>query len=76
MIAGIALASRTRIEPGKTLIVLDEVQAIPRAVEALKYFAEEACEYALIATGSSLGITVHQALPIPWGRWIATVYIR
>ncbi|NMN02661.1 ATP-binding protein [Bifidobacterium panos] len=59
LLAGIALASQTRIEPGKTLIVLDEVQAIPRAVEALKYFAEEAAEYALIATGSSLGITIH-----------------
>ena len=68
MIAGIALASRTRIEPGKTLIVLDEVQAIPRAVEALKYFAEEACEYALIATGSSLGITVHPGTSYPVGK--------
>lgn len=68
LIAGIALASRTRIEPGKTLIVLDEVQAIPRAVEALKYFAEEACEYALIATGSSLGITVHPGTSYPVGK--------
>lgn len=68
LITGIALASQTRIEPQKTLIVLDEVQAIPRAVESLKYFAEEAPEYALIATGSSLGITVHPGTSYPVGK--------
>lgn len=68
LIAGIALASQTRIEPGKTLIVLDEVQAIPRAVESLKYFAEDAPEYALMTTGSSLGITVHPGTSYPVGK--------
>ena len=36
-----------RIKPLETLLILDEVQEIPRALTALKYFAEIAPEYAV-----------------------------
>ena len=39
-----------RIEPEKTLIILDEVQEAPRAISSLKYFCENAREYAIIAS--------------------------
>ena len=34
-----------RIQPQKTLMIFDEVQEVPRALTALKYFAENAPEY-------------------------------
>ena len=36
-----------RIQPEKTLIIFDEVQEVPRALASLKYFTEEAPEYAI-----------------------------
>lgn len=44
-----------RIEPEKTLIIFDEVQEAPRAISSLKYFCENAREYAVIASGSYFG---------------------
>lgn len=49
-----------RIIPGKTLIVLDEVQACERALTSLKYFCEQAPEYHIIAAGSLLGVAVNR----------------
>ncbi|KFI45894.1 hypothetical protein GA0061078_1684 [Bifidobacterium bohemicum] len=68
LISGIALAAGTRIDPADTLIVLDEVQEVPHAVESLKYFAEEAPQYPIIATGSTLGITIHRNVSFPVGK--------
>ena len=42
------------ITPGDTLIVLDEVQDIPEAIESLKYFCENAPEYHIAVAGSLL----------------------
>ena len=44
------------IIPGKTLIVFDEIQECPNALNSLKYFCEEAGEYHIISSGSLLGI--------------------
>ncbi len=49
-----------KIEPGKTLIIFDEIQAQERALTALKYFSEQANEYHLIAAGSLLGVVVNR----------------
>ncbi|MDR2814667.1 MAG: ATP-binding protein [Prevotellaceae bacterium] len=49
-----------RIIPGKTLIVLDEIQACERALTSLKYFCEQAPEYHVIAAGSLLGMAVNR----------------
>ena len=38
-------ATRKKIEPGKTLVILDEIQASRAALNSLKYFKEEAPEY-------------------------------
>lgn len=54
-----------------TLIVLDEVQAVPRALTSLKYFAEGSTPYHVIATGSLLGVNVapkHQTYSFPVGK--------
>jgi predicted AAA+ superfamily ATPase len=49
------------IHPQNTLIVFDEIQAIPQALTALKFFYEEAPEYHIIAAGSTLGVTLHKS---------------
>ena len=60
--------SKVDITPGDTLIVLDEVQDIPEAIEALKYFYEQAPEYHIAAAGSLLGISLHQGVSFPVGK--------
>ena len=49
-----ALRAMTSVDitPDDTLIILDEVQDIPEALEALKYFCEEAPEYHIAVAGS------------------------
>ena len=51
-----------------TLIVFDEVQAVPRALTALKYFNEEAPEYAVAVAGSLLGMALHSGISYPVGK--------
>lgn len=53
------------IIPGKTLIVFDEIQECPNALNSLKYFEEEAKEYHIISAGSLLGIRLsHTSFPV------------
>ena len=52
----------------KTLLVFDEVQVIPRALTALKYFNENRPDLAVVATGSTLGVTLHKGVQFPVGK--------
>lgn len=66
----IALRALTKVDitPGDTLIILDEVQEIPEAIEALKYFCENAPEYHIAVAGSLLGISLHHGISFPVGK--------
>lgn len=68
LVSALSLETGVAIRPRETLIVLDEVQEVPRALTALKYFDEDAPEYAIVATGSSLGITIHPGTSFPVGK--------
>ena len=57
-----------KILPQKTLLIFDEIQEVPRALTALKYFAEEASEYAICCAGSLLGVTLHNGTSFPVGK--------
>ncbi len=57
-----------KIEPEKTLLIFDEVQEIPAALTALKYFCENAPEYYVAASGSFLGIAIHKGTSFPVGK--------
>jgi predicted AAA+ superfamily ATPase len=46
------------IDHRDTLLVFDEIQRSNRALTSLKYFAEKAPEYQIIATGSMLGLSL------------------
>ncbi|MDR1184254.1 MAG: ATP-binding protein [Coriobacteriales bacterium] len=51
---------RQKIVPGKTLLILDEIQSCERALTSLKYFAEDAPEYHVAAAGSLLGVAINR----------------
>ena len=56
------------IEPQKTLIVFDEIQECNKAINSLKYFYEELPEYAIIAAGSLLGVSMTKGNSFPVGK--------
>jgi hypothetical protein len=62
-----AYANQT-IVPGQTLIVFDEIQRCPRALNSLKYFCEDAPEYAIVSAGSLLGLSLGAKEGFPVGK--------
>lgn len=56
IISNLSLALGQPIEPGETLLIIDEIQDCPSAVGALKYFCDEAPEYHVACAGSLLGV--------------------
>lgn len=68
IIMNINIEARVEVTPQDTLIILDEIQDAPRALEALKYFCENAPEYAVIAAGSLLGVAIHNGVSYPVGK--------
>ncbi|MCQ2250158.1 MAG: ATP-binding protein [Bacteroidales bacterium] len=57
-----------KAEPGKTLIILDEIQEVPKGLGSLKYFCENAPEYHVMVAGSLLGIALHPGTSFPVGK--------
>ena len=68
IVDGLELMSGVKIEPGKTLIILDEIQEAPKALSALKYFYENTPEYHVVALGSLLGVAIHHGTSFPVGK--------
>lgn len=56
ILSNLALATGQPIDPGETLVVLDEIQDCPAAIGALKYFCDDAPEYHVACAGSLLGV--------------------
>ncbi len=68
MIRALSATADVDIQPGTTLIILDEIQEYPRALTALKYFCEDAPQYHIAVAGSLLGISLHQGISFPVGK--------
>lgn len=68
ILVAIGAVTNVTCTEGDTLIFLDEIQAAPHAVTSLKYFAENAPGYHVIAAGSLLGIELHQGESFPVGK--------
>jgi predicted AAA+ superfamily ATPase len=64
----LALKFNTPISQDNTLIIFDEIQEVPRALTSLKYFAEDAPKYYVVAIGSLLGIALHSGTSFPVGK--------
>jgi predicted AAA+ superfamily ATPase len=56
-----------RIVPGRSLLFLDEIQACPRAIMALRYFYEQMPDLHVIAAGSLLEFAMGE-VSVPVGR--------
>lgn len=60
---------KTRIEPAKTVLFLDEVQAAPEILSTLRYFYEERPDLCVIAAGSLLEFLLKDhSFSMPVGR--------
>jgi uncharacterized protein len=68
LLSGLQAETATVITPGETLVIFDEIQTNPAALTSLKYFCEEASEYAIIAAGSLLGVSLQQGTGFPVGK--------
>ena len=62
------IESGITITPNDTLIIFDEIQESKKALESLKYFCEEAKDYAVVAAGSLLGVAIHNGVSYPVGK--------
>ena len=63
----LSMISGKKILPEKTLIIFDEIQECPEALNTLKYFKEKANEYHVIAAGSLLGTLLAKPKSYPVG---------
>ena len=68
MILAISAETGVSIDSQDTLLIFDEIQEVPNALKALKYFCEEAPEYAIVAAGSLLGVAMHKGTSFPVGK--------
>ena len=56
IVANLELMTGQKIVPNKTLLIFDEIQECPDALNSLKYFFEDMRELHVAAAGSLLGI--------------------
>jgi predicted AAA+ superfamily ATPase len=60
IIKDLSIIRNKSIQPGITLLILDEIQICPRAITSLKYFCENLSELHIAAAGSLLGVAIAQ----------------
>lgn len=68
LILGLKIESGVDIQAENTLIIFDEIQEVPKALSALKYFYENAPQYYIICAGSLLGVSLHHQVSFPVGK--------
>ena len=68
ILLALSAISEVDITPGDTLVVLDEIQNCPKALEALKYICEDAPDVHVIVAGSLLGLSLHHGVSYPVGK--------
>lgn len=68
ILQNLMMASGQKIKPEETLIIFDEIQECPNALNTLKYFCENTPEYHVACAGSLLGITLAKPVSFPVGK--------
>lgn len=68
ILLALSALSGVDITPGDTLVVLDEVQDCPKALEALKFFCEDAPGVHVCVADSLLGLSLHGGVSYPVGK--------
>lgn len=64
----LSIHTEVDIVPHKSLLILDEIQECPKALNSLKYFCEEANNYHVVAAGSLLGVKTAGGKGFPVGK--------
>ena len=60
LLKAISFHLNIQINPDTDILIIDEIQEVPRALTSLKYFCEELPKLAICAAGSLLGIHLNQ----------------
>lgn len=68
MLMALSAISQVDITPNDTLVVLDEIQDCPKALEALKFFCEDTPDIHVVVAGSLLGLSLHGGVSYPVGK--------
>lgn len=68
LLKALSIEFETEIKAGETLIIFDEVQECPSALNSLKYFCENAPQYHIVAAGSLLGVKLSHTKGFPVGK--------
>lgn len=68
IIQNLSLINRRKIIKEETLIIFDEIQECNAALNSLKYFCENAPEYAIASAGSLLGVAISKGDAFPVGK--------
>jgi uncharacterized protein len=68
IINNLVLINGRPINPGRTLIIFDEIQECNDALNSLKYFNEEAPEFKIACAGSLLGVAMARGASFPVGK--------
>ena len=63
LLTNLSIASRQTITTD-TLIIFDEIQECPNALNSLKYFCEDAPDYYVASAGSLLGLQLTEGFPV------------
>ena len=65
----IEFLENTKIIPGETFLIFDEIQECPKAITALKYFRENMPDLHLACAGSLLGVALKEKnISFPVGK--------
>ncbi|MCQ2608594.1 MAG: ATP-binding protein [Bacteroidales bacterium] len=68
ILLGLQAISNVTIDGENTLVILDEIQEVPRGLHLLKYFCEKTPWLHIVVAGSLLGITLHKGESYPVGK--------
>lgn len=68
IVRNLSLVHGHAITPQNTLIIFDEIQECNDALNTLKYFCENAPEYAIASAGSLLGVAMSRGNSFPVGK--------
>ncbi|HAB98540.1 MAG TPA: ATPase [Parachlamydiales bacterium] len=68
VLKALMIEMNAEVVPGKTLLIFDEIQECPNALNSLKYFYESAPEQHIVAAGSLLGVKLAHVKGFPVGK--------
>lgn len=68
IVSALEIENGGKFDSDDTLIIFDEIQEAPKALTSLKYFYENAPQYAIVAAGSLLGVALHEGTSFPVGK--------